>query len=241
MSTQFHSAAVDAQQHPKRASKHRCSRPPSEPSQVRKLCSPAPRAHPNERAFLQSIALGLGHGPGRAWCRKRSPTMDLSCRTCTGGTSGGGHIEDVSLRELAQIRSLVRRAHAGPGLVAGPLCARAHAAHAPASKHRAELLRLPSRSWEQEACDSLPSRAGGAWEEGACNSLPSRAWEEAYDSLPPHGDDATPHRWGLQASKHWMLQASKSWWLRLCHETVPTIAPPSRPPNPRTRNGRDKR
>ena len=117
----------------------------------------------------------------------------------------------------------------------------AQAAHAPASKHRAELPRLPSRSWEQEACDSLPSRAWGAWEEEACNSLPSRAWEEAYDSLPPHGDDATPHRWGLQASKHWMLQASKSWWLRLCHETVPTIAPPSRPPNPRTRNGRDKR
>ena len=160
VSTQFHSAAVDAEQHPKRVSKHRCSRPPSEPSHVRKLCSPAPRAHPNERAFLQSIALGLGHGPGRAWCRKRSPTMDLSCRTCTGGTSGGGHIQDVWLRELSQIRSLVRRAHAGPGLVAGPQCAQA--AHAPASKHRAELPRLPSRTWEQEACDSLPSRAWGA-------------------------------------------------------------------------------
>ena len=134
--------------------------------------------------------------------------MDLSCRTCTGGTSGGGRNQDVWLREPPQFRTLVRRAHTTPGRPAGSRGA--HAAHALASKHGAGLLRLPAPVYPwlpagarddslQAACASLPE-AGEA-----CDSLP-HAGEEACDSesdsLLPHGDAATPHHDWPQASKH---------------------------------------
>ena len=154
---------------------------------------------------------------------------DLSCRTCTGGTSGGGRNQDVWLREPPQFRTLVRRAHATPGRPAGPHHS-AHAAHALASKHGAGLLRLPAPVYPWlpacaheaggEACDSLPPEAG----EAACDSesdLLPQAGEEACDSesdslpeageeacdsesdsLPPDGDAATPHHDWLRASKH---------------------------------------
>ena len=179
--------------------------------------SPQGPSPPNERASHPAIALSLGHDPGRVRCRTRPPMMDLSCRTCTGGTSGGGRNQDVWLREPPQFRTLVRRAHATPGRPAGP-----HHGHALASKHGAGLLRLPApvypwlpagaREAGGVACDdSLPPAAG----EAACDSLPEageacdslpHAGEEACDSesdsLLPHGDAATPHHDWLRASKH---------------------------------------
>ena len=107
------------------------------------MMQPSPQGPPpTERASLQAIALSLGHDPGRVRCRTRPPMIDLSCRTCTGGTSGGGCNQDVWLREPPQFRTLVRRAHATPGRSAGPHGA--PAAHALASKHGAGPLRLPA-------------------------------------------------------------------------------------------------
>ena len=120
--------------------------------------------------------------------------MDLSCGTCTGGTSGGGRNQDVWLREPPQFRTLVRRAHATPGRSAGP-----HgdpAARALASKHGAGRLRLPEAACAhetgEEACDSLLPEAG----EAAC------ACDSESDSLPPDGEALTPHHDWLRASKH---------------------------------------
>ena len=116
--------------------------------------------------------------------------IDLSCRTCTGGTSGGGRNQDVWLREPPQFRTLVRRAHATPGRSAGPHGA--PAAHALASKHGAGPLRLPAPVYPW-----LPACAHEAGRE-ACDSL----LPEAGASLPPDGDAATPHHYWLRASKH---------------------------------------
>ena len=179
------------------------------------MMQPSPQGPPppTERASLQAIALSLGHDPGRVRCRTRPPMMDLSCRTCTGGTSGGGRNQDVWLREPPQFRTLVRRAHATPGRCAGPHGV--FAARALASKHGARRLRLPAPVYPWllacapetggEACDSLPPEAG----EAACDSesdLLPQAGEEACDcesdSLPPDGEAATPHHDWLRASKH---------------------------------------
>ena len=150
--------------------------------------------------------------------------MDLSCRTCTGGTSGGGRNQDVWLREPPQFRTLVRRAHATPGRPAGP-----HHGHALASKHGAGLLRLPApvypwlpagaREAGGVACDdSLPPAAG----EAACDSLPEAG--EACDSLPHAGEEACDSESDSRASKH-RTELRR-------HETAPAIDPCEAIPTP---------
>ena len=167
------------------------------------MMQPSPQGPPNERASHPAIALCLGPDTGRIRSRTRPSMLELSCRTCNGGTCGSGRNQDVWLREPPQFRTLVRRAHTTPGRPAGSHQG-AHAAHALASKHGAGLLRLPAPvyPWLPAGArdDSLPAACASLPEAGeACDSLPHAG---DPDSLLPHGDAATPHHDWLRASKH---------------------------------------